>query len=220
MSTVAILCRDCNNDVGLYPGKHKCPPRPAMPAMPAIPAQYQQEQQSSYSSRGMNGGGASGGRRPPDLNPGSLHSGGGGYGSSSSSSSRTPTSSNFQERTGGSAGNGSGAKTPTAMSFQERLKERDREKQQRDREEREAAARSVREGNKLHPVAFCLFNCCVCMRVSSPRNGSKAPMHDHLFCICVGVYVLRCDQQCLEQSSQKCSWIDQAITIIQTIFYT
>ncbi|KAF9144471.1 hypothetical protein BGX30_012678 [Mortierella sp. GBA39] len=145
VSTIAILCRDCGNDVGLYPGKHKCPPRPAMPAMPAIPAQYQEQQQSSYSSRGMNGGGASGGRRPPDLNPGSLHSGGGGYGSSPSSSSRTPTSSSFQERMGGSAGNGSSARTPTAMSFQERLKERDREKQQRDREEREAAARSVRE---------------------------------------------------------------------------
>ncbi|KAF9306139.1 hypothetical protein BGZ91_008620, partial [Linnemannia elongata] len=113
--------------------------------MPAIPAQYQQQQQSSYSSRGMNGGGASGGRRPPDLNPGSLHSGSGGYGSSSSSSSKTPTSSSFQERMGGSAGNGSSARTPTSMSFQERLKERDREKQQRDREEREAAARSVRE---------------------------------------------------------------------------
>ncbi|KAF9153405.1 hypothetical protein BG015_003474 [Linnemannia schmuckeri] len=143
VSTVAILCRDCGNDVGLYPGKHKCPPRPAMPAMPAIPAQYQQQQQSSYSSRGMNGG-ANEGRRPPDLSPGSLHSGGGGggYGSSSSSSSRTPTSSSFQDRM---AGGGSNARTPTAMSFQERLKERDREKQQREREEREAAARSVRE---------------------------------------------------------------------------
>ncbi|KAF8927187.1 hypothetical protein BGZ47_002277 [Haplosporangium gracile] len=144
VSTVAILCRDCGNDVGLYPGKHKCPPRPAMPTMPTIPAQYQQQQQSSYSSRGMNGG-ASGGRRPPDLSPGSLHSGGGGggYGSSSSSSSRTPTSSSFQDRMAG--GGGSNAKTPTAMSFQERLKERDREKQQREREEREVAARSVRE---------------------------------------------------------------------------
>ncbi|KAG0296284.1 hypothetical protein BGZ96_009824 [Linnemannia gamsii] len=148
VSTVAILCRDCNNDVGLYPGKHKCPPRPAMPAMPAIPAQYQQQQQSSYSSRGMNGSGAaSGGRRPPDLNPGSLHSGdggGGGYGSSSSSS-KTPTSSSFQERMAGGGGSGSSARTPTAMSFQDRLKERDREKQMREREEREVAARSVRE---------------------------------------------------------------------------
>ncbi|KAF9901226.1 hypothetical protein EC991_006397 [Linnemannia zychae] len=143
VSTVAILCRDCGNDVGLYPGKHKCPPRPAMPAMPAIPAQYQQSSSSSYSSRGVNGAG-SGGRRPPDLSPSSLHSGGGGGGGnsygSSSSTSRTPTSSSFQERMAGS-----NSRTPTATSFQERMKERDREKQLREREEREAAARSVRD---------------------------------------------------------------------------
>lgn len=195
MSTVAILCRDCGNDVGLYPGKHKCPPPPAMPAMPAIPAQYQQQQQSSYSSRGMNGGGASGGRRPPDLNPGSLHSGGGGYGSSSSSSSKTPTSSSFQERMGGSAGNGSSARTPTSMSFQERLKERDREKQQRDREEREAAARSVREGKKLHPVAFCLFtflfNCFVCVyECFLPSEWIKSTNARPLFCYMCGCVCL------------------------------
>ncbi|KAF9132622.1 hypothetical protein BGW39_011718 [Mortierella sp. 14UC] len=145
VSTVAILCRDCGNDVGLYPGKHKCPPPPAMPAMPSIPAQYQQSSSSSsYSSRGMNGA-SSGGRRPPDLNSSSLHSGGGGgsgnsYGSSSSSTSKTPTSSSFQERMAGS-----NSRTPTATSFQERMKERDREKQFREREEREAAARSVRD---------------------------------------------------------------------------
>ncbi|KAG0375949.1 hypothetical protein BGX24_008467 [Mortierella sp. AD032] len=149
VSTVAILCRDCQNDVGLYPGKHKCPPRPAMPAMPAIPSQYQsQTQQPSYSSRGMNGNGA-GGRRPPDLDPNSLHSGGSGSGNgggsygSSSSTSRTPTSSSFQDRMAGS-----NSRTPTALSFQERMKERDREKQLKEREEREAAARSVHNDSR------------------------------------------------------------------------
>ncbi|KAF9096490.1 hypothetical protein BGX23_011118 [Mortierella sp. AD031] len=152
VSTVAILCRDCGNDVGLYPGKHKCPPPPAMPAMPSIPLQYQQQSQqsSSFSSRGMNGaaaGGTGGGRRPPDLNPSSLHSGGSSSSSAYGSSSRTPTSSSFQDRMAGSS-----SKTPTATSFQERMKERDREKQQREREEREAAARSVREDSRTEPT--------------------------------------------------------------------
>jgi hypothetical protein len=125
------------------------------------------------------------------LNPGSLHSGGGGYGSSSSSSSKTPTSSSFQDRMAG-GGSGSSARTPTAMSFQDRLKERDREKQMREREEREAAARSVREGKKIlcNSSPFCLFNCCGGMGpiVSFPRNGSKYQCTTTFFFMC-GVYV-------------------------------
>ncbi|KAF9354348.1 hypothetical protein BGX26_007822 [Mortierella sp. AD094] len=137
VSTIAILCKDCNNDVGMYPGLHKCPPRPAMPEMPSIPAKYQQ-QPSSYSTSASR----TNGRRPPDLESDSLYSGGGGGGGANSygGGSRTPTSSSsYQDRIGG----GSSSRTPTATSFQERMRERDREKQQREREEREAAARAV-----------------------------------------------------------------------------
>ncbi|OBZ84896.1 hypothetical protein A0J61_07049 [Choanephora cucurbitarum] len=37
ISTLVVLCKDCGNDVGLYPARHKCQPvdRPAMPALPA-----------------------------------------------------------------------------------------------------------------------------------------------------------------------------------------
>ncbi|KAI7861379.1 hypothetical protein BDF14DRAFT_374345 [Spinellus fusiger] len=37
VSTLVVLCKDCSQDVGLYPARHKCQPvvRPAMPAMPA-----------------------------------------------------------------------------------------------------------------------------------------------------------------------------------------
>ncbi|KAG0043624.1 hypothetical protein BGZ83_011202 [Gryganskiella cystojenkinii] len=142
VSTIVVLCKDCNNDVGLYPGRHVCPPRPAMPAMPSIPSKYQQQSStpSSYSNRSN---APSSRMRPPDLNSEALKgnsygssSGGGGYGSSS----RTPTSSSFQDRLTG------GSKTPTtASSFQERMKERDQEKQQREREERENALRGLRE---------------------------------------------------------------------------
>jgi len=140
VSTIAILCTDCGNDVGNYPGLHVCPPRPAMP-MPAIPSKYQQQSPapSSYSNRSN----APASRmRPPDLNADALQKGNS-YASSSSGggnsyggSSRTPTSSSFA----------SGSKTPTGLSFQERMKERDRERQQREREEREAALRGLREG--------------------------------------------------------------------------
>ncbi|KAI8597559.1 hypothetical protein EDD21DRAFT_213078 [Dissophora ornata] len=137
VSTIVVLCKDCGNDVGAYPGRHKCPPRPAMPSMPSIPLQYQQQSSSSSNSSQSNG------RRPPDLNADSF----GSYGSSNnkygSSGSRTPTSSSFQDRT-----NGGGSRTPTAMSFQERMRERDREKQQRERDERETAAKSVREDTR------------------------------------------------------------------------
>ncbi|KAF9578260.1 hypothetical protein BGW38_006038 [Lunasporangiospora selenospora] len=149
VSTIVVLCKDCGNDVGLYPARHKCPPRPAMPAMPAIPSKYQQPSPSfsSSSSRSADGG-SSGRMRPPDLNPNSLYPSTNGSngtpGNSSTSSygsgSRTPTSSSssFQDRMNGS-------KTPTASSFQERMKERDRERQLREREERELAARGIRE---------------------------------------------------------------------------
>ncbi|KAF9286739.1 hypothetical protein BGZ68_002592 [Mortierella alpina] len=153
VSTIVVLCKDCGNDVGLYPGRHKCPPRPAMPSLPSIPLQYQQPSSSSSSfaaSSSRSANGSKGRMRPADLNPNSLHaSGPGSYGTPSPSfsspssaygSSRTPTSSSFQDRMG------NGSRTPTASSFQDRMKERDREKQQREREEREAAARTIREG--------------------------------------------------------------------------
>ncbi|KAF9437558.1 hypothetical protein BGZ76_000266 [Entomortierella beljakovae] len=136
ISTIVVLCKDCGNDVGAYPGLHKCPPPPSMPAMPSIPSKYQQSS-SSYSSSRPNG------RRPSDLDSDSKYSG-----SSSNSyggGSRTPTSSSYQDR----IGNGSSSRTPTATSFQERMRERDREKQQRERGEREAAARSVREDPRI-----------------------------------------------------------------------
>ncbi|KAF9114495.1 hypothetical protein BGX27_010645 [Mortierella sp. AM989] len=146
VSTIVINCRDCGNDVGAYPGLHKCPPPPAMPAMPSIPSKYQQ-QSSSYSPSNSNG------RRPPDLDSDSLYSGarsnGGGANSYGSGNSRTPTSSSFQDRIGG----GSSARTPTPTSFQERMRERDREKQQREREEREAAARAVHEDSRVDSTA-------------------------------------------------------------------
>ncbi|KAF9940686.1 hypothetical protein BGZ67_007027 [Mortierella alpina] len=154
VSTIVVLCKDCGNDVGLYPGRHKCPPRPAMPSMPSIPSQYQQQPSSSSSSSfaassSRSANGSNGRMRPADLNPNSLHaSGPGSYGTpspsfsspSSAYGSRTPTSSSFQDRMG------NGSRTPTASSFQDRMKERDREKQLREREEREAAARTIREG--------------------------------------------------------------------------
>ncbi|KAG0353936.1 hypothetical protein BC939DRAFT_529436 [Gamsiella multidivaricata] len=141
VSQIVVLCKDCGNDVGLYPGRHKCPPAPAMPTMPSIPLKYQQQAPSSFSASSAPS--RSNGRRPPDLNPDSLYGSGAGssYGSSGNNS-RTPTSASFQERSNGS-------RTPTASSFQERMRERDREKQQREREEREAAARAVREDTRL-----------------------------------------------------------------------
>ncbi|KAF9202122.1 hypothetical protein BGZ49_007674 [Haplosporangium sp. Z 27] len=139
VSTIVVLCKDCGNDVGAYPGLHKCPPPPSMPAMPSIPSKYQPT--TSYSSSSSR----SSERRPPDLKSDSSYSGGG---SSSYGSSRTPTSSSFQDRI-----NGSSSRTPTATSFQERMRERDREKQQREREEREAAARAVREDSQKMDMA-------------------------------------------------------------------
>ncbi|KAG0359760.1 hypothetical protein BG005_000216 [Podila minutissima] len=131
VSTIVVLCKDCGNDVGMYPGRHKCRPadRPPMPAMPSIPLQYQQSQPQSYQSSSSS---RTNGRRPPDLNP-QLANSSSSY-SSSYGSSRTPTNASFQDRANGN-------RTPTASSFQERMKERDREKQQREREEREAARR-------------------------------------------------------------------------------
>ncbi|KAG0325144.1 hypothetical protein BG000_001912 [Podila horticola] len=132
VSTIVILCKDCGNDVGMYPGRHKCSPadRPPMPAMPSIPLQYQQSQPQSYQSSSTS---RTNGHRPPDLNS-QLANSSSSYSSSSYGSSRTPTNASFQDRANGN-------RTPTASSFQERMKERDREKQQREREEREAARR-------------------------------------------------------------------------------
>ncbi|KAI8345963.1 hypothetical protein B0O80DRAFT_261966 [Mortierella sp. GBAus27b] len=124
VSTIVILCKDCGNDVGMYPGRHKCPPPPAMPAMPSIPSRFlQSEPLPAPSSR-------SNGRRPADPAPDS-------YGS------RAPTSSSFQDRVD--------PRTPAGSSFQDRLRERDREKQQREREEREAVARAVRAASTPPP---------------------------------------------------------------------
>ncbi|KAI8996805.1 hypothetical protein BDB01DRAFT_3641 [Pilobolus umbonatus] len=38
VSTLVVLCKDCGQDVGLYPARHKCQPidRPSMPALPDI----------------------------------------------------------------------------------------------------------------------------------------------------------------------------------------
>lgn len=84
VSTIVILCKDCGNDVGAYPGRHKCPPPPAMPAMPSIPSRYMQSNTPPPSSSRTNG------RRPTDLGHDS-------YGGSGSGS-RTPTGSSFQDR--------------------------------------------------------------------------------------------------------------------------
>ncbi|KAF9356518.1 hypothetical protein BGX34_009907 [Mortierella sp. NVP85] len=85
VSTIVILCKDCGNDVGAYPGRHKCPPPPAMPAMPSIPSRYMQSNTPPPSSSRTNG------RRPTDPGHDS-------YGSGSGSGSRTPTASSFQDR--------------------------------------------------------------------------------------------------------------------------
>lgn len=36
VSAIVVLCKDCGNDVGLYPARHKCTPvdRPPMPPLP------------------------------------------------------------------------------------------------------------------------------------------------------------------------------------------
>ncbi|KAI8971490.1 hypothetical protein BDF20DRAFT_837815 [Mycotypha africana] len=39
VSRLVVLCKDCGNDVGLYPARHKCQPVDR-PAMPALPIQY------------------------------------------------------------------------------------------------------------------------------------------------------------------------------------
>ncbi|KAI7905333.1 uncharacterized protein BX663DRAFT_502470 [Cokeromyces recurvatus] len=39
VSTLVVLCKDCGNDVGLYPARHKCRPVDR-PAMPSLPIQY------------------------------------------------------------------------------------------------------------------------------------------------------------------------------------
>ncbi|KAI7888920.1 uncharacterized protein EV154DRAFT_516330 [Mucor mucedo] len=40
VSTLIVLCKDCGQDVGLYPARHKCGPI-ERPAMPTLPSQYQ-----------------------------------------------------------------------------------------------------------------------------------------------------------------------------------
>lgn len=40
VSTLIVLCKDCGQDVGLYPARHKCGPI-ERPAMPTLPTQYQ-----------------------------------------------------------------------------------------------------------------------------------------------------------------------------------
>ncbi|KAI9481004.1 MAG: hypothetical protein EXX96DRAFT_461903, partial [Benjaminiella poitrasii] len=46
VSTLVVLCKDCGNDVGLYPARHKCQPVDR-PAMPALPAQYTNKKSAS-----------------------------------------------------------------------------------------------------------------------------------------------------------------------------
>ncbi|CAG8752941.1 512_t:CDS:2, partial [Funneliformis caledonium] len=43
VSRIVILCKDCGQDVGLYPARHKCdiPTLEAIPALPAIPKKFQ-----------------------------------------------------------------------------------------------------------------------------------------------------------------------------------
>ncbi|KAG0343507.1 hypothetical protein BG004_005261 [Podila humilis] len=52
VSTIVVLCKDCGNDVGAYPGRHKCSPadHPPMPSLPSIPLKYQQDAYSQSST--------------------------------------------------------------------------------------------------------------------------------------------------------------------------
>lgn len=46
VSTLVVLCKDCGQDVGLYPARHKCAPI-ERPAMPALPTKYLDQKQQS-----------------------------------------------------------------------------------------------------------------------------------------------------------------------------
>ncbi|CAI2182115.1 10438_t:CDS:2 [Funneliformis geosporum] len=53
VSRVVILCKDCGQDVGLYPARHKCvmPTSEVVPALPAIPKKFQSSSTSSSNTK-------------------------------------------------------------------------------------------------------------------------------------------------------------------------
>lgn len=53
VSTLVVLCKDCSQDVGLYPARHKCLPVDR-PAMPSLPTKYQKSSQQHPSSLELN----------------------------------------------------------------------------------------------------------------------------------------------------------------------
>jgi hypothetical protein len=53
VSTLVVLCKDCSQDVGLYPARHKCTPIDR-PAMPTLPSKYQKSTQQYPSSLELN----------------------------------------------------------------------------------------------------------------------------------------------------------------------
>ncbi|KAI8091375.1 uncharacterized protein B0P05DRAFT_594115 [Gilbertella persicaria] len=48
ISTLVVLCKDCGNDVGLYPARHKCQPV-GRPPMPPLPLQFMNTQEPAAS---------------------------------------------------------------------------------------------------------------------------------------------------------------------------
>lgn len=53
VSTLVVLCKDCSQDVGLYPARHKCLPVDR-PAMPSLPSKYQKSAQQHPSALELN----------------------------------------------------------------------------------------------------------------------------------------------------------------------
>lgn len=49
VSTLIVLCKDCGNDVGLYPARHKCTPVDK-PVMPLLPLNYTENSSPSEAS--------------------------------------------------------------------------------------------------------------------------------------------------------------------------
>ncbi|KAL0089848.1 hypothetical protein F4703DRAFT_1842959 [Phycomyces blakesleeanus] len=80
VSTLVVLCKDCGNDVGLYPARHKCQDV-IRPAMPTLPAKYANLPDSSL--------------QVPRKTPPPLESSTSSYGSSSTSTVGFPPSPKF-----------------------------------------------------------------------------------------------------------------------------
>src|SRR6185369_2524985 len=63
ISRVVVLCKDCGQDVGLYPARHKCglptsstPPVPKLPSQYSSPSRQQHSRNSSISKTGTQRG--------------------------------------------------------------------------------------------------------------------------------------------------------------------